>query len=68
MWNIADILVGSNKYLPLEKDSVDILESLGMIYGYRFRAAMEGIFLGQKDLVKMVNQLCRIFVKSVINT
>ncbi len=30
-WNIADIKVG-NEYIPLEKDSIDILEWLGMKY------------------------------------
>ena len=28
-WNIADIKVGSDKFIPLEQDSIDILEDLG---------------------------------------
>ena len=28
-WNIADIKIGEDKYIPLEQDSIDIVESLG---------------------------------------
>ena len=42
LWNIADLLVGGN-YLPLEKDSKDILESLGMEYKYTLKMALEGM-------------------------
>ena len=31
-WNIADIKVGENKYIPLEQDSIDVIESLGGEY------------------------------------
>jgi len=31
-WNIADIKVGSGKFIPLEQDSIDIIESLGGKY------------------------------------
>jgi len=31
-WNIADIKVGSDKYIPLEQDSIDVVESLGGEY------------------------------------
>tara|TARA_E500000331_G_C17228710_1_gene701602 strand:- start:36 stop:1592 length:1557 start_codon:yes stop_codon:yes gene_type:complete len=31
-WNIADIKVGDNKYIPLEQDSIDVVESLGGEY------------------------------------
>ena len=31
-WNIADIKVGSDKYIPLEQDSIDVVESLGGKY------------------------------------
>lgn len=31
-WNIADIKIGENKYIPLEQDSIDIVESLGGEY------------------------------------
>ena len=42
LWNIADLLVSGN-YLPLEKDSIDILESLGMEYKYTLKMALEGM-------------------------
>ena len=41
-WNVADLLVGG-KYLPIEKDSIDILESCGMIYKYTLKMALEGM-------------------------
>lgn len=31
-WNIADIKVGSDKYIPLERDSIEIIEELGGEY------------------------------------
>ena len=31
-WNIADIKVGSDTYIPLEQDSIDVIESLGGEY------------------------------------
>ena len=31
-WNIADIKVGDNEYIPLEHDSIDVIESLGGEY------------------------------------
>ena len=31
-WNIADIKIGDNKYIPLEQDSIDIIEGLGGEY------------------------------------
>ena len=31
-WNIADIKVGSDKFIPLEQDSIDVVESLGGEY------------------------------------
>ena len=42
LWNVADVLVGG-KYLPIEQDSVDILESFGMIYEYTIKMALEGM-------------------------
>ena len=39
LWNIADILMGK-EYMPLEKDSKDILESLGMEYKGFVKMAM----------------------------
>ena len=41
-WNVADLLI-SGKYLPLEKDSIDILKSCGMIYKYTMKMALEGM-------------------------
>ena len=41
-WNVADLLI-SGKYLPIEQDSVDILESCGMIYKYTIKMALEGM-------------------------
>ena len=41
-WNIADLLV-SGKYLPLEQDSKDILESCGMEYKFTLKMALEGM-------------------------
>jgi len=42
LWNVADLLV-SGKYLPIEQDSVDILESLGMIYKFKLKMGLEGM-------------------------
>jgi hypothetical protein len=42
LWNVADLLV-SGKYLPIEQDSIDILESCGMIYQYTLKMALEGM-------------------------
>jgi len=41
-WNVADLLV-SGKYLPIEKDSKDILESCGLEYKYTIKMALEGM-------------------------
>jgi hypothetical protein len=67
LWNIADLLVGKrkgeNKFLPLEKDSRDILESLGMEYQYTLKMAME-LMPGQNRLdengVPMCKNYCRV--------
>ena len=42
LWNIADLLVKGD-YLPLEKDSRDILEELGMEYKYVLKMALENM-------------------------
>ena len=31
-WNIADIKIGENKFIPLEQDSIDVVKSLGGKY------------------------------------
>lgn len=42
LWNIADLLV-KGSYLPLEQDSKDILEELGMEYKYVLKMALENM-------------------------
>ena len=42
LWNIADLLI-SGEYLPLEKDSRDVLESLGMEYKGMLKMALESM-------------------------
>ena len=39
-WNIADIKIGSDKYIPLEQDSIDIIESLGGKYKDTYKMLM----------------------------
>tara|TARA_B100000287_G_scaffold47148_4_gene42046 strand:+ start:3156 stop:4745 length:1590 start_codon:yes stop_codon:yes gene_type:complete len=48
LWNIADLLV-SGDYLPLEQDSIDILEGLGMEYKYVLKMGLE-LMPGQNRL------------------
>lgn len=40
LWNIASIKIGSNKYHPLEDDSIDIIESLGGEYKGKLKMLM----------------------------
>ena len=61
LWNIADLLV-KGKYIPLEKDSKDILESLGMEYKYVLKMAMEGM-PGQNRLDENGVPKCKNFCK-----
>lgn len=61
LWNIADIQV-AGKYLPLEKDSRDILESLGMKYVETMKMAMEGM-PGQNRLDEDGKPKCKNFCK-----
>jgi hypothetical protein len=42
LWNIADLLIGG-EYLPLEKDSRDILENLGMKFQCVLKMALESM-------------------------
>ena len=42
LWNIADLLI-KGEYLPLEKDSIEILESVGLQYKYTLKMAMESM-------------------------
>jgi len=39
-WNIADIKVGNDKFVPLEQDSINILENLGMKYKGKIKMLM----------------------------
>ena len=61
MWNVADLLV-SGKYLPIEKDSIDILESLGMMYKYTLKMALEGM-PGQNRIGEDGKPNCKNFCK-----
>ena len=40
LWNIADIKIGTDKYHPLERDSIDIVESLGGQYKGKLKMLM----------------------------
>ena len=40
LWNIADIKIGTDKYHPLEQDSIDIVESLGGRYEGKLKMLM----------------------------
>ena len=40
-WNIADVSFGS-KFYPLERDSVEIMKSLGMEYRHRWKMVLSG--------------------------
>jgi len=42
LWNVANLLVSGN-YLTIEQDSIDILKSLGMIYKFKMKMALEGM-------------------------
>jgi hypothetical protein len=61
LWNVADLLV-SKKYLPLQQDSMDILESLGMEYQYTLKMAME-LMPGQNRLDKDGIPMCKNYCK-----
>ena len=61
LWNIADVKIGEN-YLPLEKDSIDILESLGIMYKYTMKMALEGM-PGQNRLDEDGKPKCKNFCK-----
>jgi|TARA_R110001592_G_scaffold34111_1_gene117480 hypothetical protein len=61
LWNIADLKIGE-KYLPLEKDSIEILESHGMMYRYKVKMALEGM-PGQNRLDEDGKPKCKNFCK-----
>jgi hypothetical protein len=61
LWNVADVLV-SGKYLPIEQDSIDILESLGMMYKYTLKMGLEGM-PGQNRVGEDGKPKCKNFCK-----
>ena len=61
LWNIADLKIGE-KYLPLEKDSIDILESCGIMYKYTVKMGLEGM-PGQNRLGEDGKPKCKNFCK-----
>ena len=61
LWNIADILV-KGKYLSLEEDSKNIIESLGLEYKYKLKMALEGM-PGQNRMGEDGKPLCKNFCK-----
>ena len=62
LWNIADLLVGK-EYLPLEADSKEILESMGMKFEYVLQMAM-ALMPGQnrvgEDGIPTCKNYCRV--------
>jgi hypothetical protein len=61
LWNIADILI-KGEYLPLEEDSKNILESMGLVYKYKLKMALEGM-PGQNRMGEDGKPLCKNFCK-----
>ena len=61
LWNIADVKIGE-KYLPLEQDSIDILQSYGIMYRYTMKMALEGM-PGQNRLGEDGKPKCKNFCK-----
>ena len=61
LWNIADVKIGEN-YLPLEKDSIDILEACGIMYKYTMKMALEGM-PGQNRLDEDGKPKCKNFCR-----
>ena len=61
LWNVADIKV-KDGYLPLEKDSKNILEEYGMVYKYTLKMAMESM-PGQNRLDDNGIPKCKNFCK-----
>jgi len=61
LWNIADILVKGD-YLPLEEDSKNILEEMGLEYKYKLKMALEGM-PGQNRVDENGIPLCKNYCK-----
>jgi hypothetical protein len=61
LWNIADVFYGKTQ-LPLEKDSKEILESLGMEYKHVIRMTLTNM-PGQNRMDEDGNPKCKNFVK-----
>jgi len=55
LWNIADIKIGTNKYHPLEQDSIDILTGFGMKYEGKLKMLMTSMVgVNQKNVKNSV--------------
>jgi len=55
LWNIADIKIGTNKYYPLEQDSIDILTGFGMKYEGKLKMLMTSMVgVNQKNVKNSV--------------
>mgnify|MGYP001337206675 CR=1 FL=1 len=52
LWNIADIKIGTDKYHPLEQDSIDILLSLGAEYKGKLKMLMTSMVGVNQSKVK----------------
>ena len=52
LWNIADIKIGTNKFHPLEQDSIDILLSLGADYQGKLKMLMTSMVGVNQSKVK----------------
>ena len=61
LWNVADLLV-NGKYLPIEQDSKDILESLGMEYKYTLKMTLQ-LMPGQNRLDENGLPKCKNFCR-----
>ena len=61
LWNIADLLV-SGEYLPLEQDSIDILQELGMEYKHVLKMGLE-LMPGQNRLDENGVPKCKNYCK-----
>ena len=52
LWNIADIKIGTDKFHPLEQDSIDVIESLGGIYQGKLKMLMTSMVGVDQSKVK----------------
>ena len=52
LWNIADIKIGTDKFHPLEQDSIDVIESLGGTYQGKLKMLMTSMVGVDQSKVK----------------